>query len=107
MLVTLLSFLFCCVEFIAEEDIGDVPAESERQRPRGMSWQQEEDDEDLERLINERYGPGSVSAQYDEAETTEVEQQALLPSVKDPKLWMVKCQVLELLLFTSYCWLSL
>ena len=30
---------------------------------------------------------------YDEAETTEVEQQALLPSVKDPKLWMVKCNV--------------
>jgi transcription elongation factor SPT5 len=30
---------------------------------------------------------------YDEAETTEVEQQALLPSVKDPKLWMVKCNL--------------
>ncbi len=33
--------------------------------------------------------------EYDEAETTEVEQQALLPSVKDPKLWMVKCLVLD------------
>ncbi len=33
--------------------------------------------------------------EFDEAETTEVEQQALLPSVKDPKLWMVKCLVRE------------
>jgi hypothetical protein len=33
--------------------------------------------------------------EYDEAETTEVEQQALLPSVKDPKLWMVKCLVFD------------
>ena len=36
---------------------------------------------------------------YDEAETTEVEQQALLPSVKDPKLWMVKCNVCVRTLF--------
>ncbi|XP_077214762.1 putative transcription elongation factor SPT5 homolog 1 isoform X2 [Tasmannia lanceolata] len=51
-----------------------------------------EDFEDLERRIQERYAKSSHAAEYDE-ETTEVEQQALLPSVKDPKLWMVKCAI--------------
>ncbi|KAH9326896.1 hypothetical protein KI387_007074, partial [Taxus chinensis] len=34
----------------------------------------------------------SDHVEYDE-ETTDVEQQALLPSVKDPKLWMVRCAI--------------
>ncbi|CAK9231171.1 unnamed protein product [Sphagnum troendelagicum] len=51
---------------------------------------QEGDVEDLEKFIQQRYGRQEYE-EYDEAETTEVEQQALLPSVKDPKLWMVKC----------------
>ncbi|XXG54874.1 hypothetical protein AAC387_Pa03g2645 [Persea americana] len=50
---------------------------------------EQEDVEDLERRIQERYAKSNIP-EYDE-ETTEVEQQALLPSVKDPKLWMVKC----------------
>ena len=58
-----------------------------------MLPQDQEDHEDLEdmaRRIQERYGRRATD--YDE-ETTEVEQQALLPSVRDPKLWMVKCAV--------------
>lgn len=51
---------------------------------------QEEDIEDLERRLHERYGKREMD--YDD-EATEVEQQALLPSVRDPKLWMVKCAV--------------
>ncbi|KAI5680813.1 hypothetical protein M9H77_02040 [Catharanthus roseus] len=51
---------------------------------------QEEDIEALERRLHERYGKREV--EYDE-EATEVEQQALLPSVRDPKLWMVKCAI--------------
>ncbi|KAL3504343.1 hypothetical protein ACH5RR_034184 [Cinchona calisaya] len=51
---------------------------------------QEEDMEALERRLQERYGKREV--EYDE-EATEVEQQALLPSVRDPKLWMVKCAI--------------
>ncbi|KAF8411784.1 hypothetical protein HHK36_004343 [Tetracentron sinense] len=49
----------------------------------------QEDFEALERRIQARYAKSSHT-KYDE-ETTDVEQQALLPSVKDPKLWMVKC----------------
>ncbi|KAJ0085329.1 hypothetical protein Patl1_08158 [Pistacia atlantica] len=50
-----------------------------------------EDVEDLERRIQARYARSSHT-EYDE-ETTDVEQQALLPSVRDPKLWMVKCAI--------------
>lgn len=52
---------------------------------------EQEDVEALERSIKERYFR-SNQPDYDE-ETTEVDQQALLPSVRDPKLWMVKCAV--------------
>ncbi|KAK9271283.1 hypothetical protein L1049_026873 [Liquidambar formosana] len=47
----------------------------------------QEDVEALERSIQARYARSSHT-EYDE-ETTEVEQQALLPSVRDPKLWMI------------------
>ncbi|VFQ97840.1 unnamed protein product [Cuscuta campestris] len=53
---------------------------------------EDQDDEDvdaLERSIQARYARSS-HVEYDE-EATDVEQQALLPSVRDPKLWMVKC----------------
>ncbi|KNA12168.1 hypothetical protein SOVF_128340 [Spinacia oleracea] len=60
-------------------------------RPLLSREEQEEDVEDLERRIQERYARSSQS-EYDE-ETTDVEQQALLPSVRDPKLWMVKCAI--------------
>uniref|UniRef100_A0A0C9RJB2 Transcription elongation factor SPT5 n=1 Tax=Wollemia nobilis TaxID=56998 RepID=A0A0C9RJB2_9CONI len=53
---------------------------------------EEQDVEDLERLIQQRYAARSDHIEYDE-ETTDVEQQALLPSVKDPKLWMVRCAI--------------
>ncbi|KAB1220919.1 hypothetical protein CJ030_MR3G026798 [Morella rubra] len=52
---------------------------------------EQEDVEALERRIQARYARSSHT-EYDE-ETTDVEQQALLPSVRDPKLWMVKCAI--------------
>ncbi|KAK4340924.1 hypothetical protein RND71_039425 [Anisodus tanguticus] len=52
---------------------------------------QEEDLEELTRSIKQRYAR-SPHVEYDE-EATDVEQQALLPSVRDPKLWMVKCAI--------------
>ncbi|GAB4845101.1 hypothetical protein Ancab_038507 [Ancistrocladus abbreviatus] len=53
--------------------------------------EQEDDVEDIARRLQERYRRSS-QVEYDE-ETTDVEQQALLPSVKDTKLWMVKCAI--------------
>eukprot|EP00240_Pyramimonas_obovata_P005180 CAMPEP_0118942736 /NCGR_PEP_ID=MMETSP1169-20130426/36749_1 /TAXON_ID=36882 /ORGANISM="Pyramimonas obovata, Strain CCMP722" /LENGTH=394 /DNA_ID=CAMNT_0006887801 /DNA_START=105 /DNA_END=1286 /DNA_ORIENTATION=- len=49
-----------------------------------------QNEEDIERFIQERYGQRYT--EHDDAEGTEVEQQAMLPTVKDPKLWMVKCR---------------
>ncbi|XP_047321703.1 putative transcription elongation factor SPT5 homolog 1 [Impatiens glandulifera] len=61
-------------------------------RPLLRPEDEQEDVEALERSIQARYARSSYNTEYDE-ETTEVEQQALLPSVRDPKLWMVKCAI--------------
>ncbi|CAN1234778.1 Putative transcription elongation factor SPT5 homolog 1 [Linum perenne] len=83
----------------------DIPDEdSGRRAHRRPILSREDDNEDmdaLERQIQERYSRQS-NGEYDE-ETTEVEQQALLPSVRDPKLWMVKCAVC--ILFFWCCFL--
>lgn len=71
-------------------DIAEADRRMHR-RPLLPREEQEEDVEDLERRIQERYARSS-QVEYDE-ETTDVDQQALLPSVRDPKLWMVKCAV--------------
>ncbi|KAI4337915.1 hypothetical protein L6164_016278 [Bauhinia variegata] len=73
---------------LPEEDVG-----GRMRSARGIMPHEQEDHEDLEamaRSIQERYG--RRIADYDE-EATDVEQQALLPSVRDPKLWMVKCAI--------------
>lgn len=60
-------------------------------RPMPLREDDQEDMEALERRIQMRYAK-TDHVDYDE-ETTDVEQQALLPSVRDPKLWMVKCAI--------------
>lgn len=73
----------------------DLPDEDDRRMHRRPLLPREDDQEDvdeIERRIQERYAARSLNVEYDE-EATDVEQQALLPSVRDPKLWMVKCAV--------------
>lgn len=53
-------------------------------------------EEDYARALEERYRRVSEGAVLDDMEATDVEQQALLPSVRDTKLWMVKCRVRSL-----------
>ncbi|KAI3926162.1 hypothetical protein MKW98_028298, partial [Papaver atlanticum] len=56
-------------------------------------WDEEIDVAEYERIVQERYQRyEDYSGDYDE-DTNDVEQQALLPSVKDPKLWIVKCAI--------------
>ncbi|KAL4280693.1 hypothetical protein GQ457_03G029670 [Hibiscus cannabinus] len=80
--------------FIVETG-ADMPDEDSgrrmHRRPLPLREDEQEDVEALERSIQARYARSS-HAEYDE-ETTDVEQQALLPSVRDPKLWMVKCAI--------------
>ncbi|KAG5045689.1 hypothetical protein JHK86_015095 [Glycine max] len=83
------------VEDFIVEGGADLPEEDDGRKMRSsrMLPHHQEDHEDLEamaRSIQERYGRRLTD--YDE-ETTDVEQQALLPSVRDPKLWMVKCAI--------------
>ncbi|KAA8534332.1 hypothetical protein F0562_031841 [Nyssa sinensis] len=70
----------------------DLPDENDPRRMNRRSLLPREDDQEdveaLERSIRARYARSS-DTEYDE--TTDVEQRALLPSVRDPKLWMVRC----------------
>ncbi|GER47850.1 transcription elongation factor SPT5 [Striga asiatica] len=73
----------------------DLPDEDDRRmhrRPLLPREDEQEDVEEMERRIAEKYAARSLNVEYDE-EATDVEQQALLPSVRDPKLWMVKCAI--------------
>ncbi|KAG2610263.1 hypothetical protein PVAP13_4KG178400 [Panicum virgatum] len=72
----------------------DIPDEDvvRGSRRHSMPMRDEEEDiDEIERQVRERYAR-STHIEYGE-EAAEVEQQALLPSVKDPKLWMVKCAI--------------
>ncbi|RZC57662.1 hypothetical protein C5167_004963 [Papaver somniferum] len=51
----------------------------------------EEDIEEIERRIQQLYQ--SYDVEIDEADINDVEQQSRLPSVKDSKLWTVKCAI--------------
>ncbi|KAL3641224.1 hypothetical protein CASFOL_016192 [Castilleja foliolosa] len=55
--------------------------------------EEEEDVEEIQRRINERYSSNTVNADYDDHEATDVEHQAQLPSVIGPKLWVLKCAI--------------
>ncbi|KAF5735460.1 Global transcription factor group A2 isoform 1 [Tripterygium wilfordii] len=73
-------------------ELGDEDDRRIHRRPLLPREDEQEDVEALERSIQARYARSSHAAEYDE-ETTDVDQQALLPSVRDPKLWMVKCAI--------------
>ncbi|CAL8173496.1 unnamed protein product [Prunus armeniaca] len=79
-------------DFIVDNG-ADLPEDDDgrrmHRRPLLPREDEQEDVEALERRIQARYARSSHT-EYDE-ETTDVDQQALLPSVRDPKLWMVKC----------------
>ncbi|KAJ3695944.1 hypothetical protein LUZ60_001321 [Juncus effusus] len=81
--------------FIVENE-ADIREETGNRRERRpfIGEEHEEDVEEMERQVKERYFAYSRPSQMEYADdATDVEQQALLPSVKDPKLWMVKCQI--------------
>lgn len=79
----------------AGTDLPDERGDRRRYHDRGFlsGEEHDEDVDDLERRIQERFS--RPHEEYDE-EATDVEQQSLLPSVRDPKLWMVKCAVRDL-----------
>ncbi|CAN8246881.1 unnamed protein product [Cochlearia groenlandica] len=80
------------------EDGGtDLPGErgDRRYHDRGFLSREENDEdvEDIVRKIKARHSRNHEEYDDEEEEATDVEQQAFLPSVRDPKLWMVKCAI--------------
>jgi transcription elongation factor SPT5 len=58
------------------------------------------DPDEIERYFKERYGPRAGGAHDDEDHygdqiPDEITQQSLLPDVKSPNLWPVKCRIGE------------
>lgn len=82
------------IDFIVDDSADILDKDDDRWMHRYPLLDHEDDEEEnmetLERRLEERYGNRDV--EYDE-EPTEVEQQALLPSNRDPKLWRVTCVV--------------
>ncbi|GMH35712.1 hypothetical protein BSKO_03580 [Bryopsis sp. KO-2023] len=71
----------------------DLPLEETHHSQRIYRQMQDQDDadedpEELERYITERY----EAQQYDQGEATATTQQSLLPTLRDPKLWVVQCR---------------
>ncbi|KAG0463072.1 hypothetical protein HPP92_021548 [Vanilla planifolia] len=81
MILSMMLELNCLMKMVVERS----------RRPLNLMTEEQEDVEEMERQVYERYAKSS-HIEYGE-DATEVEQQALLPSVKDPKLWMVKCAI--------------
>ncbi|KAI3897109.1 hypothetical protein MKW98_015805 [Papaver atlanticum] len=79
--------------FIASNDeiLQDDGDDRHRHRlPDCFSKGEEEDIEEFERRVLQRY-QSYDEEEFDEADIDDVEQQSRLPSVKDSKLWTVKC----------------
>ncbi|XP_010509782.1 PREDICTED: putative transcription elongation factor SPT5 homolog 2 [Camelina sativa] len=55
--------------------------------------EEEEDVEEFEKRYMERLTSMHAENDVDLEEVNDVDQQALLPSVRDPKLWLVKCAI--------------
>ncbi|KAL6525005.1 hypothetical protein OROMI_030598 [Orobanche minor] len=76
------------------DTVPDIPDEDDRRFHRRPLLPREDDPDDVEeigRRLEAKYR-SRLDVEYEE-EATDVEQQALLPSVRDPKLWMVKCAI--------------
>lgn len=59
-------------------------------------WNSEKEDE-IEEYYRQRYGESTVTERFGEGEemSDEITQQGLLPGVKDPNMWMVRCRMGE------------
>ncbi|XP_051192570.1 putative transcription elongation factor SPT5 homolog 1 isoform X2 [Lolium perenne] len=78
-----------------DDDLPDNPDEGVRNPRRHSVPMEEEDEDDTDKILAHLADKYGRQPQFDYADEvfTEVDQQALLPSVKDPKLWMVKCAI--------------
>ncbi|CAM0943830.1 unnamed protein product [Alopecurus aequalis] len=81
--------------FIDDDQPDDPDKDRRGSRRHSIPMDEEEDPDAMLQHLVKKYGRQSHSdySDYVDEDFNEVDQQALLPSVKDPKLWMVKCAI--------------
>ncbi|XP_037068165.1 transcription elongation factor SPT5-like, partial [Pollicipes pollicipes] len=82
-----------------EGEVGPTAQEIEQRRRRNqMMWDTQNEDE-IEEYYRRKYAEEGAGARHfgdgGEEMSDEITQQTLLPGVKDPNLWMVKCRIGE------------
>lgn len=79
------------------DELGPTAREIEIRR-RGNLWDTQKEDE-IEEYLRKRYADESVVRKHfgdgGEEMSDEITQQTLLPAIKDPNLWMIKCRIGE------------
>ncbi|KAL1117370.1 hypothetical protein AAG570_004696, partial [Ranatra chinensis] len=76
------------------EELGPTAREIEGRRRGNVLWDSQKEDE-IEEYLRKKYADESIAArQFGDGEdmSDEITQHTLLPSVKDPNLWMVRCK---------------
>lgn len=80
------------------EELGPTAREIEGRRRGTTLWDSQKEDE-IEEYLRKKYADESIAARHfgdgGEDMSDEITQHTLLPSVKDPNLWMVKCRIGE------------
>ncbi|XP_014243912.1 transcription elongation factor SPT5 isoform X2 [Cimex lectularius] len=80
------------------DELGPTAREIEGRRRGTTLWDSQKEDE-LEEYLRKKYANETIAARHfgdgGEDMSDEITQHTLLPSVKDPNLWMVKCRLGE------------
>ncbi|XP_011641792.1 transcription elongation factor SPT5 [Pogonomyrmex barbatus] len=80
------------------DEVGPTARDIEGRRRGTNLWDSQKEDE-IEEYLRKKYADESLAARHfgdgGEEMSDEITQQTLLPGVKDPNLWMVKCRIGE------------
>ncbi|CAK9801062.1 Transcription elongation factor SPT5 [Anthophora quadrimaculata] len=80
------------------DELGPTAREIEGRRRGTNLWDSQKEDE-IEEYLRKKYADESIATRHfgdgGEEMSDEITQQTLLPGVKDPNLWMVKCRIGE------------
>ncbi|AEC08936.1 Transcription elongation factor Spt5 [Arabidopsis thaliana] len=82
-----------CFIVSGEADLPNEDSDHRRQYYQRGFHPHEEDVDELEKRTLERLSTKYAKDDYELDDVNDVDQQALLPSVRDPKLWLVKCAI--------------
>ncbi|KAF6200841.1 hypothetical protein GE061_005288 [Apolygus lucorum] len=80
------------------DELGPTAREIEGRRRGNVLWDSQKEDE-IEEYLRRKYADESIAARHfgdgGEDMSDEITQHTLLPSVKDPNLWMIRCRMGE------------